>query len=215
MSGPSRRHDNMTTPFQPNLDSTSNVAGLSKVTAAMRERRHGHPGLVVWLTGLSGAGKTTIARELEQRLFEAGFSVSLLDGDLTRRGLCSDLGFSAADRRENIRRVGEVARLFAAAGTIAICAFISPYREDRDRIRRVMDAGRFIEVYVNAPLEICERRDVKGHYAKARAGLLKDFTGVSAPYEPPTAAEVEIRTDQLSVEESTNTLYQRLLQTRY
>lgn len=201
----------MTSPS--NQDAGSQPARITgtKVTTAMREERHGHPGLVVWLTGLSGAGKTTIACELEHRLFHAGFAVCLLDGDVLRRGLCSDLGFSAEDRRENIRRVGEVARLLAATGSIAICAFISPYREDRDKIRRSLDAGRFLEVHVNAPVEICERRDVKGHYARARAGLLKEFTGVSAPYEPPPAPEMEIRTDVLTVAESTDRLFQRLL----
>ena len=204
----------MTSPINQDAAPEPGHAGVSQVTAAMREQRHGHPGLVVWLTGLSGAGKTTIATGLERRLFEAGFNACLLDGDLLRRGLCSDLGFSAADRRENIRRAGELATLFAAAGAVVICAFISPYRGDRDRIRRSLEPGRFIEVYVNAPLEICEQRDVKGHYARARAGLLKDFTGVSAPYEPPLAAEMEIGTDLLSINESTGVLFQLLLEAR-
>jgi len=181
-----------------------------RVTAQCREERNGHPGVVIWLTGLSGAGKTTIATELERQLFEAGKHTFLLDGDILRRGLCSDLGFGPEARRENIRRAGEVAALFAEAGCIAIAAFISPYREDRDRVRRTLPPGRFVEVYVNAPLEICEKRDVKGLYAKARAGTLKEFTGVSSPYQPPLHSEVEIHTDELSVEQSVAAILRRL-----
>lgn len=183
---------------------------LRKVTLAMREQRQGHAGCVIWLTGLSGAGKTTIATELERRLFDAGFHTCLLDGDALRRGLCSDLGFDATARRENIRRAGEVAGLFADAGAVAVCAFISPFREDRDRIRRSVAPDRFIEVFVNAPIEVCEKRDVKGFYAKARTGQIKDFTGISAPYEPPLKPEVEIRTDRLTIAESVDTLFQHV-----
>ena len=181
-----------------------------KVAATQREQRNGHLGLIVWLTGLSGAGKTTIATELERQLFAAGRQTYLLDGDVLRRGLCKDLGFSAEDRRENIRRVGEVAALFADAGCIAIAAFISPMREDRDAVRRLVAPGRFVEVYVNAPLSVCEQRDVKGLYAKARANELKNFTGISAPYEAPTAAEIELPTDKLSVVESVTKVFDHL-----
>jgi adenylyl-sulfate kinase len=156
-------------------------------------------GCVIWLTGLSGAGKTTIARALELELRYSGRAVCVLDGDCLRRGLCSDLGFAPEDRQENIRRVGEVARLFADAGMICIVALISPYRGDRARARTAAPVGRFIEVYINAPLAVCEQRDPKGLYARARSGELKDFTGVSAPYEPPPAPEIELRTDQLNV----------------
>lgn len=156
-------------------------------------------GCVVWLTGLSGAGKTTIAQALEVELRRGGQPVCVLDGDGLRRGLCADLGFSPGDRQENIRRVGEVARLFADAGLICIVALISPYRRDRERARAAAPAGRFLEVFVNSPLEVCERRDPKGLYARARAGELKDFTGISAPYEPPFAPELELRTDQIDV----------------
>jgi len=159
------------------------------------------PGGIVWLTGLSGAGKTTLARALEVELRRSGRAVCVLDGDIVRRGLCSDLGFSPADRQENIRRVSSVARLFADAGLICIVALISPYRRDRARARAAAPADRFLEVFVNSSLEVCERRDPKGLYARARAGELKDFTGISAPYEPPLAAEVELRTDQLAVDE--------------
>lgn len=173
-----------------------------KVTPAQRERRNGHPGLVVWLTGLSGAGKSTVATELERELFNLGKQAYVLDGDNVRHGLCSDLAFSPQDRRENIRRVGEVAKLFADAGMICITAFISPYRSDRELVRNMALDGQFIEVYVNAPLDICEQRDPKGLYAKARANEVKEFTGISAPYEPPASPELELRTDQLSVSDA-------------
>jgi bifunctional enzyme CysN/CysC len=172
------------------------------VQSSERERRNGHSGRIVWLTGLSGAGKSTLAVALERRLFDEGRQVCVLDGDIVRAGLCQDLGFSAEDRTENIRRIGEVARLLAGAGLVVIVAFISPFRADRDRVRKGMAEGRFTEVFVNAPLEVCEQRDPKGLYAKARAGELTDFTGISSPYEPPSSPEVELRTDQLSVVEA-------------
>ena len=174
---------------------------VGRVTAAQRARAHGHAGRVVWLTGLSGSGKTTLAIELERELFERGQLVYVLDGDNVRHGLCADLAFSPADRRENIRRVGEVARLFADAGVICVTAFISPYRADRDAIRRSLPPGQFVEVYLNAPLAVCEQRDAKGLYAKARAGEISDFTGVSAPYEPPEHPELELPTAELGVDE--------------
>ena len=164
-----------------------------------RTLRNEHAGSVVWLTGLSAAGKTTIANALERELFNLGRQVYVLDGDKMRQGLCSDLDFSPESRKENIRRAGEVAKLFADAGTICITAFISPYRSDRDMVRAMMPPGGFLEVFINAPLTVCEQRDPKGLYAKARAGIIKDFTGVSAPYEPPRKPEVELRTDQLDV----------------
>ena len=169
--------------------------------AEQRECRNGHPGLVVWLTGLSGAGKSTIAKGLERELFRLRTHAYVLDGDIIRQGLCSDLTFSPHARRENIRRVGEVARLFADAGMICITAFISPYRADRELARKMLPAGRFVEVFVNAPLEVCEARDTKGLYAKARAHEIKEFTGVSAPYETPLNPEVELKNDRLSVAE--------------
>jgi len=173
-----------------------------KVTPQQRETRHGHPGYILWLTGLSSSGKSTIATELERELFNMGRSVYVLDGDNIRHGLGSDLGFAPKDRTENIRRVGEVAKLFADAGVICITAFISPYRADRDMVRKIMPPGRFVEVFVNAPLEVCESRDPKGLYAKARAKEIKEFTGISAPYEAPRHPEIELRTDQLTVPES-------------
>jgi bifunctional enzyme CysN/CysC len=173
-----------------------------KVTAGQRAARNGHSGRVVWLTGLSASGKSTIATELERELFRLGQYVYVLDGDNMRHGLCSDLGFSPQDRKENIRRIGETAKLFAEAGIICVTAFISPYRSDRDLVRRITDPGMFVEVYVNAPLEVCESRDPKGLYARARAHQIKEFTGISAPYEPPERPEIELPTDQLTVAES-------------
>jgi len=173
-----------------------------KVTPLQRALRNGHPGRVIWLTGLSASGKSTISVELERELFNLGRHVYVLDGDNVRHGLGSDLGFSAKDRKENIRRVGEAAKLFADAGVLCVTAFISPYRDDRDMVRQLMPEGTFVEIYVNAPVEICEQRDPKGLYAKARANLIKDFTGISAPYEAPLHAEIELRTDQLTVAES-------------
>jgi bifunctional enzyme CysN/CysC len=173
-----------------------------KITADQRARRNAHPGRIIWLTGLSGAGKSTIANEVERELFNLGKHAYVLDGDKIRHGLCTDLGFSPEDRRENIRRVGEVAKLFADAGIICITAFISPYRSDRELVRRMVSAGEFVEVYINAPIEVCEQRDPKGLYAKARANKIKEFTGVSAPYEPPAGPELELHTDTLTVAES-------------
>ncbi len=173
-----------------------------EVTSQQRALRNGHNGCVIWLTGLSGSGKSTISTELERELFNLGKHVYVLDGDNVRHGLCSDLGFSPEDRKENIRRVGEVAKLMADAGTIVITAFISPYRSDRDMVRKITPPGQFVEVFINAPLEVCEKRDPKGLYAKARANEIKEFTGISAPYETPENAELEIRTDKLTVAES-------------
>ncbi len=181
-----------------------------KVTAGQRAARNGHGGRVVWLTGLSASGKSTIATELERELFRLGQHVYVLDGDNMRHGLCSDLGFSPHDRKENIRRIGETAKLFAEAGIICITAFISPYRSDRDLVRQIMEPGMFVEVYVNAPLEVCESRDPKGLYAKARAHQIKEFTGISAPYEPPERAEIELPTDQLTAAESVARIIEHL-----
>ena len=172
-----------------------------KVTSAQRETRNVHPGMVVWLTGLPASGKSTLAMELERALFNLGRHVYVLDGDNLRHGLCADLGFSASERSENIRRVGEVAKLFADAGQIVLTAFISPLRTDRELVRTILPAGRFVEVFVNAPVQVCEQRDPKGLYAKARSGEIADFTGISAPYEPPTAPEIELHTDRQTIDE--------------
>ncbi len=174
----------------------------SKVRKEDREERFGHPGHIIWLTGLSGAGKSTIAMALERHLFNEGKNVYVLDGDIVRTGLCRDLGFSTDDRTENIRRIGEVARIMADAGLLVIVAFISPFRADRDNVRNRVSEGKFTEVYVSTPLEICEQRDTKGLYARARAGEIEEFTGISSPYEAPLSPEIEIPTESLTVEES-------------
>ena len=155
----------------------------------------GGPGCVIWLTGLSGSGKSTIARAFQRRMVRAGRLVTVLDGDVLRRGLTSDLGFSPADRDENIRRAGEVAALFADAGAIVVAAFISPYRAARRRARRAAGPGQFVEVFVDTPLAECERRDPKGLYRRARAGEVAEFTGIDAPYEPPESPELVLATD--------------------
>jgi bifunctional enzyme CysN/CysC len=170
------------------------------VTRAEREARNGHGAAVVWFTGLSGAGKTTIARALERRLWERGYQAVLLDGDALRHGLCGDLGFSPADRTENIRRAGEAAHLFFEAGQVVLCSFVSPVRADRDRARGLVPEGRFVEVWVDCPLSELRRRDTKGLYARADRGEVAELTGVSAPYEAPAAAELVVRTDAEGVE---------------
>jgi bifunctional enzyme CysN/CysC len=170
------------------------------VSREARVLRNGHKGGVLWFTGLSGAGKSTLALALEARLFAKGYHVYVLDGDNVREGLNANLGFSPEDRAENIRRVGEVAGLFADAGFIVISSFISPYRADRERARKAA-GGAFHEVYIEAPLELCEQRDPKGLYRRARTGEIPEFTGISSPYEPPDSPELAVRTDLLSVEE--------------
>src|SRR5437773_5400991 len=169
------------------------------VTRADREKMNGHKACTVWLTGLSGSGKSTIAVDLEKRLCERGVRTYILDGDHIRHGLNKNLGFSPADRTENIRRIGEEAKLFTDAGVVALTAFISPYRADRDQVRALMPDD-FIEVHVECPVDVCEQRDVKGLYKKARAGEIKEFTGVSAPYEAPANAELTIKSHELSVD---------------
>lgn len=171
-----------------------------------REKLSGHRGGTVWLTGLSACGKSTIANALEQRLWDLGARSFVLDGDNVRHGLNKDLGFSPEDRTENIRRIGEVAKLFTQAAVIAVTAFISPYRADRDSVRALMAPGDFIEVFVECPLEVCEQRDPKGLYQKARAGKIPEFTGVSAPYESPAAPEITLHTERQSVEECVETI---------
>lgn len=172
-----------------------------------RERLLGQRGCVVWLTGLSGSGKSTLSRALERRLIDAGRLCYVLDGDVIRTGLCADLGFSPEHRQENIRRIGQVAALFADAGVVAIAAFISPYREDREVARRVASAERFVEVYLDISVAQCEARDPKGLYRKARAGELPGFTGVDAPYEVPEAPDVSLETATLSVLECVERLW--------
>lgn len=174
----------------------------SKITYDQRKKAMLQEPCLIWLTGLSGSGKTTLALRLEHYLFHKGFKAFLLDGDNVRHGLNKDLSFSEQDRKENLRRVGEVAKLMLDAGLVVICAFISPYGDDRASIKEIVGEARFIEVHVNCTVEICEERDVKGLYAKARKGMIPHFTGISAPYEAPLAPDVEVKTDSESVEES-------------
>jgi adenylylsulfate kinase len=162
------------------------------VTRPQREQAHGHRAVVLWFTGLSGAGKSTLANAVEAELHRRGCSTLVLDGDNVRHGLCADLGFDVADRQENIRRIGELARLMNEAGVIALTAFISPFRADRERVRALLPEGDFIEIHCAASLEVCEARDVKGLYARARQGEIADFTGISSPYEPPEAPELVV-----------------------
>jgi adenylylsulfate kinase len=200
-----------------------------KILRTDRERLNGHPGYVVWFTGLSGCGKSTVANLVDQRLHEMGARSFLLDGDNVRHGLNASaerlaeygpeyaerfgLGFGPMDRQENIRRIGAVAQLFAQAGVITLVAFVSPYRSDRDTVRNRLDserAGDFIEVWVDAPLEVCEQRDPKGLYQKARAGKIPDFTGISAPYEPPLSAELRLEAGQKAPDQLSDEVIQYL-----
>ncbi|NOZ57303.1 MAG: adenylyl-sulfate kinase [Calditrichaeota bacterium] len=173
-----------------------------KITREDREQLLNQKGCVLWFTGLPSSGKSTLANEVAHLLHQRGQLTYVLDGDNIRHGLNKDLGFSPEDREENIRRIGEVAKLFADAGVIALTAFVSPYRKDRDRARSLLEEGRFIEVYVNCPVQVCESRDPKGLYKKAKAGEIPEFTGISAPYEPPEKPEIEVRTDEMSVSEA-------------
>lgn len=166
-----------------------------------REAQNGHRGAILWFTGLSGAGKSTLAHEVEERLHRMGCRTFVLDGDNVRHGLCRDLGFSAEDRMENIRRIGEVAKLFMEAGVIVLTAFISPFRADRDKIRAMVKPGEFVEIYCQCPIEVCEQRDAKGLYKKARAGEIVQFTGISSPYEAPDKPELMVDTSRQSLDE--------------
>ncbi len=172
------------------------------VTRSRREGINGHRSVVLWFTGLSGAGKSTLAHAVEEHLHQKGCRTFVFDGDNVRHGLCADLGFSAADRSENIRRIGQMAKLFVDAGVIALTAFISPFRADRQRVREIVGESDFLEIYCRCSLEECERRDVKGLYAKARAGVIREFTGVSSPYEEPLAPDLVIDTERQSLEEA-------------
>jgi adenylylsulfate kinase len=164
------------------------------VTRSRRELQNGHRGAIIWFTGLSGSGKSTLAHAVEEVLHQQGSRTFVLDGDNVRHGLCSDLGFSNKDREENVRRIGETAKLFMEAGVIVLTAFISPFRADRERVRGMVEHGDFIEIYCDAPIETCESRDVKGMYKKARAGLIAEFTGITSPYEKPENPELIVNT---------------------
>ncbi len=183
-------------------NSTNIVWHHSTVTRAAWAHQRGHRSAILWFTGLSGSGKSTLANAVNSVLFEQGIASYVLDGDNIRHGLCQDLGFSDADREENIRRIGEVAKLFLDAGVVVLTAFVSPFRADRDKVRALVPEGDFIEIFCDAGLEVCEQRDPKGLYAKARAGEIKDFTGISSPYEEPEKPALRIETGKLTLEES-------------
>lgn len=172
------------------------------VTRERREALNGHRSVMLWFTGLSGAGKSTLAHSVEEYLYQRGCRTFTFDGDNVRHGLCSDLGFSAEDRVENIRRIGEMGKLFLEAGVIALTAFISPFRADRNKVRSLVPHGEFFEIYCRCSLEVCEQRDVKGLYKRARAGEIKNFTGISSPYEEPENPELVVDTGSLSLDES-------------
>ncbi|MFK7755478.1 MAG: adenylyl-sulfate kinase [Flavobacteriales bacterium] len=182
----------------------------SQITRPEREKLLGQKGKVLWFTGLSGSGKSTLADALDQKLYEEGRLTYILDGDNVRQGLNKDLTFSDADRTENIRRISEVAKLMVDSGLIVLTAFISPFLEDRAAARAIIGEEDFIEVYVNTPLEVCENRDVKGLYKKARAGEIPSFTGISSPYEAPVNPEIEVKTKDKGIDESTNLIFVHL-----
>jgi adenylylsulfate kinase len=172
------------------------------VTQERREKLNGHRSVSLWFTGLSGSGKSTLAHAVEERLHQSGCRTFVFDGDNVRHGLCGDLTFAQEDRSENIRRIGEMINLFLGAGVIALSAFISPLRSDRQRVRELIGADNFIEIYCHCPLEVCEERDVKGLYKKARAGEIKNYTGISAPYEEPLAPDLQVNTAEQALDDS-------------
>ncbi|MFZ2311747.1 MAG: adenylyl-sulfate kinase [Methylobacter sp.] len=185
------------------LDKSSNtVWHRATVTRKRREEKNGHKSVVLWFTGLSGSGKSTLAHAVEEHLHQNGLHTFVLDGDNVRHGLCSDLGFSDKDRKENIRRISETAKLMLEAGVITLTAFISPFKAERAMARSLMPHGDFIEIHCFCPLTVCEQRDVKGLYKKAREGEIKDFTGISSPYEEPEKPDLKIDTSRLTLEES-------------
>ncbi len=172
-----------------------------------RNRAYGHKSGVVWLTGLSASGKSTIAHYLERRLFEEGVKVYVFDGDNIRHGLNSDLGFSEEDRKENLRRIAEVAKLFVDAGILVLAAFVSPFQKDREMVKKIIGPQDFLEVYIKCPVEICEKRDPKGMYKKARQGIIPNYTGISSPYEEPKKPDLIIETHKISIEEAVDRIY--------
>jgi len=182
--------------------SSNTVWHTASVTRQRREQLNGHKSVILWFTGLSGSGKSTLAHALEEELYQKNCRTIVLDGDNVRHGLCSDLGFSDEDRKENIRRIAELAKLTIESGVIALTAFISPFRSDREDARDLVNSDDLIEIYCECPLHVCEERDVKGLYRRARKGEIKEFTGISSPYEEPDNADIRINTSELSIEES-------------
>tara|TARA_Y100001968_G_scaffold121798_1_gene110838 strand:- start:1923 stop:2561 length:639 start_codon:yes stop_codon:yes gene_type:complete len=186
---------------RPLSKATNIVWHQSSVDREARSQQRGHGSAILWFTGLSGSGKSTLANAVNVALHENGYSTYVLDGDNIRHGLCKDLGFSDLDREENIRRIGEVSKLFLDAGVIVLTAFVSPFKIDRENARALVGKNDFIEIYCSAELDICEKRDIKGLYAKARKGEIKDFTGISSPYEEPESPELKIDTGKMKIEE--------------
>ena len=180
------------------------------ISRELRNQKNQHKSMVLWFTGLSGSGKSTLANSIERRLYQSGYRTIVLDGDNIRHGLCSDLGFGNGDRKENLRRIGEVAKLFVENGTITLAAFISPFIDDRKKVRSLFPHGDFLEIFVDCPLEVCEGRDVKGLYNKARQGGIKDFTGIDSPYQPPIDPELTIHTADQTLEESVESVLSSL-----
>jgi len=180
-----------------------------------RKTLNGHKSVILWFTGLSCSGKSTLAYKVEEELFKRGLRAYVLDGDNARTGLNKDLGFSAEDREENIRRIGEVAKLFVDAGLIVMAAFISPYQKDREFVRSIVEDDEFIEIYIKCSLDVCEQRDVKGFYKKARQGIIKNFTGIDDPYEEPKHPEIIVKTDKMTTEKSINQIMNYLEEKEY
>ena len=185
---------------QSSLKSSNTVWHHATVTRERRKQLNNHKSAILWFTGLSGSGKSTLAHAVEEKLYQHNCRTYVMDGDNVRHGLCGDLGFSDEDRKENIRRIGNVAKLFLDAGTIVLTAFISPFHEDRETVRNLVLHDDFLEIYCNAPLEVCEQRDIKGIYKKAREGMIKDFTGISSPYEAPINPELVVNTGEDTLE---------------
>jgi adenylylsulfate kinase len=195
-----------------NIITNNTVWHHAAVTRSRREKLNGHKSAILWFTGLSGAGKSTIAHAVEEKLYRSGCRTFVFDGDNVRHGLCSDLGFSREDRAENIRRIGEMAKLFLEAGVIALTAFISPFRVDREKLKKLAGEGNFIEIFCKCPVEVCEQRDVKGHYERARSGEIKEFTGISSPYEEPEAPDLVLNTADCSFEENVERVINLLIE---
>lgn len=187
------------------------IPHLHKITKSVRQKAYQQKSFILWFTGLSGSGKSTLAGKVEEQLFEMGHKTYILDGDNIRTGLSSNLSFSEEDRKENIRRIGEAAKLFVDAGIIVLTAFISPFVADRKMIRDIVEENEFVEIFVNCPIEICEQRDVKGLYQKARNGEIKNFTGINSPFEPPIHPDIEIRTNELRIEKSAKKILDYLI----
>ena len=206
----------MNEPIEPDMKKKGHKNDVTWFNGAVsrekREKLHGHKGAVIWFTGLSASGKSTIAHLLEQRLFEAGCTTYVFDGDNVRHGLCSDLSFTPEHRSENIRRIGEMARLFVDAGVIAVTAFISPYRQDRDSVRRLVGNESYLEIFVKCPPEICAARDPKGLYERAKRGEIEEFTGVSAPYETPLDPDLTIHSGKEDADTSARRVYELIKQ---